>query len=1004
MRDYCQTISKSCFDIDVALPCGDTEPMKFKNLIFFFSLFASGALFTSSALAIEVPAQWKFKKISTPHFDIIYNAEQQELGVFYAQQLEKAYALLSPVFTATPAKTLVIINDKTDSTNGYATRVPYPHIMTYPVLPGPNESLGETGDWFLELLGHEYVHILNFEPATGVFKVLRGVMGSIVAPNLLLPNWWKEGLAVQAESMLGTRGGRLKSLYQDAVIRAMVADRKLSSYDLAQTNEVIPTWPEGMRAYLFGSLFWSQAVADYGNSVMNNLNLRQSGRIPYFVEAPAQDLLKQSYEEAYNKALNVTNERAEAQIKILKNTPLTPIHNLPLEAKYSSAPAISADGQYLALITVDYKADRVMDIFVRDTETGLITKKLKVEIKKEDDPLVPQQNNHHDAPPSGSIQKIAWFNKSPKLIYDQLRYVNRIERYSDLHTYDVSTGKSQRISTALRAREPAVSPQDDKVAYVKLSAGRTQLGLYDLTKKKEEILFSAPLQERISSPTFVNENTLVFALRNSQGQEGLWAYSFTTKNVTPLLTNYEQARFPLMTKRGLLFTAANNGVHNLYLATADFKTARPVSHVLSMLSSSALDPINEHIYTTYMTSSGPAVVRIAKENWEKTPAQLPRIQGLFVDRYKEPLKPDPASLPAEQTYASVDYSAGPYLWPRYWIPFAWTSPEGGVVFQVQTSGFDPLKKHSYDAMVGWNTYLNAADWAFGYLNNVTNLPVQISGAQSHSYLVNRDDLIKDTLTSVSVLPDVWSWSDKLGLSIGWRYLERSLVGITPTKRTGPVTSLVYRNMTEGGEQFTPQTGGGAYLTAMNYIEGKDLMSHSQFLTGGILYFSKFLPKLHALVLRGSVLYTPEKIPAIYGTQSESMDYYGKDLGAKFLARGYSTGQFLGRSMYNASLEYRFLVKDTYKGKGTDPWFIRRLHGALITDAISTDGFVYDTTARGYFATKASDVFLSYGVELHLETTLGYILPANFVLGLYKGADNKYAPNSSLGLAIQFAGF
>ena len=149
-------------------------------------------LFSANAWAQEVPASWSFVILKSAHFDIVVNARQQDLGQFYAFKLEEAYDFLNPLFTDKPERTVVIINDKTDVTNGYATGIPYPHIMAYPVLAGPSESLGESGDWALELLSHEYTHILTFEPATGFMKYLRFVFGTIVSPNILLPRWWKE--------------------------------------------------------------------------------------------------------------------------------------------------------------------------------------------------------------------------------------------------------------------------------------------------------------------------------------------------------------------------------------------------------------------------------------------------------------------------------------------------------------------------------------------------------------------------------------------------------------------------------------------------------------------------------------------------------------------------------------------------------------------------------------------------------------------------------------------
>ena len=78
--------------------------------------------------------------------------------------------------------------------------------------------------------------------------------------------------------------------------------------------------------------------------------------------------------------------------------------------------------------------------------------------------------------------------------------------------------------------------------------------------------------------------------------------------------------------------------------------------------------------------------------------------------------------------------------------------------------------------------------------------------------------------------------------------------------------------------------------------------------------------------------------------------------------------------------------------------------AIVADALSTDGGAYNPLTKTYDLVKASDVFFGYGIEAHLETTVGYEFPLNFVLGLYKGAKDEYAPDPTVGLAIQFTGF
>ena len=61
-------------------------------------------------------------------------------------------------------------------------------------------------------------------------------------------------MAVEVETHFSHQG-RNRSYFQDAALRALVLDKKLFSYSLAEINEALPTWPYGGRPYLFGSIF-----------------------------------------------------------------------------------------------------------------------------------------------------------------------------------------------------------------------------------------------------------------------------------------------------------------------------------------------------------------------------------------------------------------------------------------------------------------------------------------------------------------------------------------------------------------------------------------------------------------------------------------------------------------------------------------------------------------------------------------------------------------------------
>lgn len=966
------------------------------------SLVCAALLFSSMASAqLEVPPHLQFKKIRTPHFDIIFNAERQDLGQLYAQKLEKAYRDLSPYFSAKPETTVVIINDKTDVTNGYATRVPYPHIMAYPVLPGPQDSLADTGDWAYELLAHEYTHVLNFEPATGVMTVVRSIFGTIAAPNLLLPRWWKEGLAVEMETRLGNHG-RLRSVYQDATLRALVDSNRLFDYSLAEANEFIPSWPEGSRPYLFGSLMWSQIVSEKGPKIIDDLNLHHSRRVPFFVEEPARVHLGKTYVAQYEEALEAVQEKVQEQLVHLKKVPPTTFTPLNLKAKYASAPSLSPDGKYLALISVSESDRREIKIILRNTETKnfVPSDELKtLEEFKEELPAAPLK----DTPDSGSIQRVSWFPNSNKLVYDKISATNRIERYSDLWTYDLKKQKTLQLTKSLRAREPSVSPDGKQIAFVKLSGGKTELAIVQAEDgNAHTTLFAGGLQDRISYPIFLSNTEILFSLRKDGGQEGLYKYNLTDKSVNAVVSNIPNVRFARIIGDSVFFVSSASGTQNIYKSDFQFKNIHPITHTLTAFFTFDLDPLNKDIYATQMSEAGPQVVHVSQNMWTKTPSQVPQIKNLMADRYPAVAIEKNAD---SATYEVEDYSTLGYLTPRYWIPFfANSSTDSGMVFQATTSGFDPLKKHTYSLLGEWSTYLNRGSIQGTYINQQTSLPVVLSLYQLNSYLSDKSNRITDTGSALSVLPDVFFLSRYLNLQVGWQHFERATNFSGEIKRTGPFAILSYADYSRAGDQISPEEGFGGYLGAYNYIEAKNYLNHSQFTAGGVAYLAHALPERHALMLKFNGVYTPETIPSVFGSQTSALPISSDSILPIYLMRGYKTGQFFGRNLANANFEYRFPLKKIYRGSGTDPIFLQRLNGAIVADAVALDGYFVNEKENIYEKVSMQRSFFTLGAEAKLQTTIGYAIPIDFVLGYYVAMNLPDGPAGSVGVTLQYGAF
>lgn len=936
---------------------------------------------------LEVPPQWKFQKMITPHFEIIHNASQQELAQLYAEKLEQSHQALSQVFSILPEKTTVVINDKTDSTNGYATRLPYPHIMAYPVLPESDSSLGDAGDWTLEFLGHEYTHILNFEPATGVMGGLRYVFGSILAPNLLLPTWWKEGLAVHLETTLG-HGGRLRSPYQDALLRAWSLESQLFTYDVSRANEVLPFWPRGMTPYIFGSLFWAQTSLEHGNKIVDLLNLHHSRRVPYLLNSVAETHLGTSYSLQYQKALTYTQQQIDRQLSELRREQPTVTQKQLFTASYSMQPAFSSDGEYLAMITVDKKDDRWLQIFKKE------------DLEKQDRGAAqPIYSFKHE------VQNLTWFHHSQKVLFDKLKAINRYETRSDLWIADLETKKITPLTKGLRAREAHLSSDDKQIVFVQLLAGQHQISILDIETKNIKKVYRGELGERLASPLFWNDNEVIFTSRRTNGKETLLKVILSEGEPEKILTDFTSPRSARKEQGALYFSSSTNGIPNIYVSM-DLKSARPLTHTLTSLTQFAVEPQTQDLWATEMTAQGPQIVQITFENQRSSNSALPSTKSLFNSLYPEKNPPSLTSNPSSSNPSLPTelepYSPWGYLIPRYWMPFISGSTNGGLVFQASTSSFDPLKKHSYTLDANYDTITQEISTTGQYLNQTSTLPFMITASKLSSYLGSSNYILTDNMLSAALLPDTFDLSENSRLQVGWQYIERKS-DFTNVKRAGPYALFSFDSLSQGGHEIAPTRSQTAYLGWTSYLPGsREYLAHNRYLVGWSLYTDRFLPERHALSMKFNAVHTPEKISANYGVQTESVFLFPTLNFPTYVMRGYTTGQFFGKNLAVANFDYQLPLKDMYSGSGTDPIFFKRLSMALTFDAIALDGFVINSITGSRKSTTTHRQYTSFGAEARGDLTLGYLIPLRLVFGYYLTPQSPEKSPGAAALSFQMA--
>ncbi|MCX7978678.1 MAG: hypothetical protein N2578_06700, partial [Bdellovibrionaceae bacterium] len=590
-------------------------------------LFLCQMALSLSAAGDPGPFSSDYLVLRSQNFDVVVRKSDLEIGHHYVKVLERSHRLLAGLFLHPPPRTTVVLNPWQDITNGQAGVVPYPLITTFGTLPDNFGSLSETADWSLELLAHEYAHILSLEPATGAMRAFRHIFGSIISPNVLLPRWWKEGLSVLVESAVSPSGGRLRSLWQEATIRSLVMSERWEQLDIAGANEFIPQWPDGHRPYLLGSVFFARAQELHGHGVIGKLTLAHSSEVPYFLANPARSVLGVNYQDFYREAMQETSRRAWEQIITLRQEKVSSFHELPSPPEEQHfSPAFSSDGKYLAFVRLNRKGSRSLVIKKRPAEGGSFraatqetwpTTTKQTEIKESRD---------YDGPPSGGLMGLAWMNKRNILIYDQSDSVDPWRVSSDLWLLDVESGRKEQLTYGLNAREPAVSPDDQKIVFIRNHFHKQGLEILDLESRSVETLYLGNIDERLSNPIFLGKDKILVA-RAVNAEESLWTFEIPLREWKKVLPEHAKARFPILTKKGLLFASAPNRVFNAWLATTDLKSAYPLTNTLDMIASPTLDPVTGELWLVRMSEFGPRLA--VTEPAAKGELRLPHVTPIF---------------------------------------------------------------------------------------------------------------------------------------------------------------------------------------------------------------------------------------------------------------------------------------------------------------------------------------------------------------------------------------
>jgi len=946
--------------------------------------------------------------VETPHFRIHYYKGLEPVADKFASIVEGVNDRLSDALGwRTSEVTDIVLSDNTDDANGYADAVPYNAIHLFVTAPDDVSALGDHDDWQLELVTHEYTHVLHTDTILGVPALLNVITGKRWSPNRAQPRWILEGLAVLEESE-HTSGGRNRSSIFDMYLRADTLDHRLAGLD--QMSHFVRRWPQGNLWYLYGSRFLTWIADVYGDDALRSVS-RDYGQqiIPWGINRSMRRATGRTYEELYEGWSAYLEQHYSEQMRQVEALGVREGVRLTHHGQTISSP------RFVPKAAMKTKASREIVYYRDDGHSRAGFYRLPL------DDMKSSRESDEELVIRTASKGVASFAADGKVVFSSVAITKRIYAYSDLSLLgpgvESESGyepERKRLTEGERAQEPDISPDGTQVVFTENHRGTTTLMIAHLTEQgallDARALVPSARFEQAYTPRFSADGKWVtYSSWTSGGYRDIRLVEVATGQFAQITHDRAMDWEPSFSPDGnLIFFASDRtfGIPNVFAFDRTTKKLWQVTNVRTgALYPEVTDDGKTLVYVGY-TSYGHDLYAM-----DLDPARF-IAAAPYVDT-----RPDaPSASPSGDAASSYNaitarhpYNPLPTLRPRSW-DFNYGPGSFGTAISLTTTGGDVVGNHSIAASLLIETEHSDPQGAISY--GYGRLPFDF---RMSAYRL---------LTPIRVAADRPLFiRQSLGVSSGINY---SL----PTEFEANTFALSYSlSRFDGALPLAPapdpyaparddpprgQIGslhlGWYYANAESYLnsvgpERGFTLSISADVAAPVLasdytlyifsynatdYFPMPWGHHHALALHGASAFTMGNYPfqgLFYaGGFLETPLFQNYTLGAfqgPFVLRGYPALSIAGNQYHLLNAEYRFPIVDIDRGSSTLPLFLGRVSGNFFADY----GGAFDQLDQQHW----TDQFhLGVGGELWVELTVGYFLAAQLRFGYARGVKDPLA--------------
>jgi hypothetical protein len=935
--------------------------------------------------------------IETPHFRITYDSGEEAVAMHVADLGEDIYARLMPAIGWPPSqKTEILLSDQTDAANGSAVVLPYDAIRLNVTAPDDLSPLGDVDDWYLELVTHEFTHVLHIDHTRGVPALANLIVGKQFAPNQVAPRWLLEGLAVYEESSK-TSGGRLRSSMWNMWMRADVLENNLAGLDVMSNSDSLRRWPQGNLKYLYGSYLMSWIAETYGEQAIRAFIDDYGWQIiPFAVNRSMRRATGRTFEEIYPAWIDTLRREFTAQSQaitargIREGVRLTHSGQQPEHPRWIPNNAWPGDGGD-AIVFLDDGHDRpgLQRIpLVRDAN-GIVTG------SREKDRELKVRTNATGTPafgPDGTLYFNAVDQTNNLFFFDDLFSLPR-----GMKSTSGMDGRRTRLTEGYRALDPDVSPDGRHIVFTTNHRGTTYLQIADLhdgSISNVHVLVPSNEFEQAYTPRFSPDGSHVaYSAWLPGGLRDIREVDVKTGGFIEITHDRAVDGDPSYSKDGrwLLFHSDRTGISNVYAYDRATTHLYQVTNVINGAFQPDLSPDGKNLLYLGYTHAGYDVF------------SMPFDPSRFLDALPyDDDRPSPASPPLHHAWKIEPYNPLPTLTPRAYSG-SLTQGNFGELAIVSVGATDLVGHHSIAVSFADELSHPTAEGNINY--TYSRLPVDLSiglsrsiapagglalGAKTPTWI--REQVGASTGVAYS-MPRAY---DSQNFALDYTFARIGGDFNVPIADLNPYDTPTYP--TRGTVGYVSlgysYTNAEAYLWSVGPERGFSLnagLNIADASLGGqfsgyqatmqlATYWKMPWARHHALALHASAGASGGSYPGLgafyvggYVDESVEASIQHSIVQSSVVLRGYAPVTEIGSYYTLFNSEYRFPIVEIEHGISTFPVFLTRISGSAFLDY----GSAFNDPFTAKFKTGS-------GGELWFDTTFSYVIGMTFRAGLEHG--------------------